>query len=211
MDDQQPLSERSRWPRFSLPTAFLLMTIVCLATVMVLLWREVGPLRAEVRRLRDEVGALSVDDPTKPCAIRVRTKDEYTWKWRVWIPEGREYRLKYSGEQIPKNGIPQSHGSITLSDPGEIWIEYRISPNPQSEQWSDKLYTPNAAVGSAMQKWVKWTRRTTTNEGISYTTQVTEPGKIIVLNRERVSQTAADSSRIEDPSAGFMIWLEPLK
>lgn len=70
---------------------------------------------------------------------------------------------------------------------------------------------PQASVGSSQQDWVKWKRRVGTGEGVSYTTKVDEPGKEIVLARERVSQAATNSSKIEDPSAGFMIWLEPTK
>jgi hypothetical protein len=40
--------------------------------------------------------------------------------------------------------------------------------------------------------------------------QTFEPGQRIELIRHRVSQ-ASDSGKIEDPSAGFMVWLEPAK
>lgn len=106
-------------PRFSLLSALLLMTIIGLAIVVVQLWREIEPLRADLRRLRDEVGALSIDDPTKPCAIRVRTDNEFTWKWRIWVPKGQVFVLNYASENIPKQGLPASHGSITLDEPGE--------------------------------------------------------------------------------------------
>lgn len=189
------------------------MTIIGLVIGVVQLWREVRPVRAELRRLRDEVGALSIEDASKPCAIRVRTNDEYTWKWRVWIPEGRSYLLKYTSEDIPRSGFPSNHGMITLSEPGEMWVEYRIAPDPHSSAWMDKLSTKGgASVGSSQQDWVKWRKRTGTGEGgVSETTQVFEPGKTIVLARQRVSEKATDSSKIEDPSAGFMIWLEPAK
>lgn len=187
------------------------MTIVGLAIVVAQLWREVAPLRAEVRRLRDEVGALSIDDPSKPCAICVRTNDQFAWKWRLWIPEGQAYVLHYSSENIPKQGLATSHGTITLSEPGETWVEYRIAPNPVSGVWLDMLRMPHASVGSSSQEWVKWKRRVASGDSVSYTTKVSEPGDVIVLARERVSEKATDSSKIEDPSAGFMIWLEPTK
>ncbi len=210
--DEPHSNTRTPWlPRFSLSSALLLMTIVGLAIVVVQLWREVGPLRANVRRLRDEVGALSIDDPTKPCAIRVRTNDEFTWKWRLWIPEGRAYVLKNSNKNIPKQGLAASHGSIAMDEPGETWIEYQIAPDPTSGIWMDRLCTPHASVGSSQQDWVKWKRRVGTGESVSYATKVCEPREVIILARERVSQAASDSSKIEDPSAGFMIWLEPTK
>jgi hypothetical protein len=211
MDEPRPTRNTSWRPRFSLLSALLLMTVLALTIVVVQLWREVGPLRADVRRLRDEVGALSVDDKTKLHAIRVRTADEFVWKWRIWIPEGRAYLLKDVGGKIPKEGFAQANGSIRLDEPGETWVEYRISPDPVSGLWMDHLRTSNASVGSSTQEWVKWKQRVSTSGGVSYTTLASEPGETIILARERVSQSATSSSKIEDPSAGFMIWLEPTK
>ena len=49
-------------PRFSLLTAFLLLTIAGLSIVVVQLWREIGPLRQEIRRYRNEIGELTIYD-----------------------------------------------------------------------------------------------------------------------------------------------------
>jgi hypothetical protein len=208
---EEPLpTRRTTWrPRFSLLSALLLMTVVCLAIVTAQLWREIGPLRAEVRRLRDEVGVLSIDDPTKVSAIRVRTNEDYTWKWRIWVPDGRSYAIKYSGESIPKNGTPKASGYITLSQTGETWIEYKIRPEVGTKRWADTLETPHGSVGGASQEWVKWKQQTGSGDGVGHTTKSFEPDKVIVLARQRISQTAKSSDKIEDPSAGFMIWLEP--
>jgi hypothetical protein len=209
---EQQLYPRPRFrPRISLLTSLLLMTIVGLTIVVAQLWREVVPLREENRGLRDEVGRLSIDDPTKTSVIEVRTTDDFTWKWRVWIPEGRAYQLQMATEDIPKTGYPESRGTISLDEPGETWIEYRIAPSPNSELWMDKLSTPTASVGSSSQPWVKWKRHTSTGEGVGHSTDVFEPGSNVLIARHRVSQTATSSDKIEDPSAGFMIWLEPVK
>jgi hypothetical protein len=209
MAEVLPTRTTSWRPRFSLLSALLLMTVVGLAIVTAQLWWEIGPLRAEVHRLRDEVGVLSIDDPTKLCAIRVRTAEDYTWKWRIWIPEGRKYALMYSGESIPKTGIPKANGYTTLSQSGEMWIEYRIKPEVGTKRWAATLETSQGSVGGASQVWVNWKQRTSSDGGVYDTTKAFEPDKLTVLARWRVSQTAKSSDKIEDPSAGFMIWLEP--
>jgi hypothetical protein len=202
---------RTYRPRISLLTALLLMTIIGMTIVIVQLWREVAPLRAEVRALRDETGRLSITNPTQFHAIRVRTDDDYVWKWRVWVPEGREYRINLAAAAIPKTGFPIANGMVTLNQPGESWIEYRISKSPDSDRWSDRLLTPNGSVGGSGPSWVTWKRQTSTGEGVSYNTESMDSGKPIVLARQRVSEKATDSRQIEDPAAGFMIWLEPVK
>src|SRR4051812_48010133 len=89
-------------PRLSLLTALLLMTIIGLATVVVLQWREVGPLRAEKRRMRSELGYLNIDDPTKAYAIQLNTVGDEPWKWRVYLPPGGKYEMCcFSGHPLP--------------------------------------------------------------------------------------------------------------
>jgi hypothetical protein len=109
-------------PRFSLLSALLLMTVAGLAIIVVRLWREVGPLRAEVAQLRNETGRLSVGDPTRVHAIEVRTREPLLWKWRVWVPEGQKNVLaRYYFGKIPSSGIPAASGSAHLK-PGESWV-----------------------------------------------------------------------------------------
>jgi hypothetical protein len=185
------------------------MTIIGMAIVTARLWHEVRPLRAEVRRLRDEVGALSIDDPKKVYAIQVRTTPDYIWKWRVWVPEGRTYLLKYAGENIPNAGIPKPNGSITVNTIGETWVQFNISPEAAATRWAGSLQTPGGSVGGASQDWVKWKRQVSSGESVVHATKEFEPDKVIVLARHRVSEKATSSNQVEDPSAGFMIWLEP--
>jgi hypothetical protein len=102
-------------------------------------------------------------------------------------------------------------GMMSFEEPGEHWIEYRIAPSTDSEHGMDKLTTSNGSVGSSSQPWVKWQRRSGFTDGVGHDTEVFEPGTDILVTRHRVSQTATSSDQIEDPSAGFMIWLEPVK
>jgi hypothetical protein len=121
------------------------MTIVGLVIVVAQLWREVGPLREEVRRLRNETGRLFVEDKTKLHAIEVETDNELTWKWRVWIPENRTFVVHFTGENIP-DGFPQRNRmSIGLSEPGEQVITYRIQRDPRNDQWKGSLEPARAA------------------------------------------------------------------
>lgn len=195
-------------PRLSLLSALLLMTIVGLTIVVAQLWREVGPLRKEVRRLRDEVGVISVDDPEKVHVIQVDTDEDLSWKWRVWLPENRVYVVRGQGDQVPKEGFPDPGGSIWLREPGEHVIEYRIQRHRPNDRWHGELKTRTASAGAGAQPWLNWPTRTATSGGVGKSTQSFDAGERIEIIRHRVSQNS-DSSKIEDPAAGFIIWLEP--
>jgi hypothetical protein len=70
----------------------LLVTIAGMAIVIVQFWREIVPLRSEVRRYRTELGLLTVDDPTRIHGVQVPTRDD-GWKWRVYFPPGVDYKV----------------------------------------------------------------------------------------------------------------------
>jgi hypothetical protein len=119
--------------RLSLLNLFFLTAILALAIVIALFWREIGPLRVEVRQLRDETGKLTIDDPTKLAAIQYHRRDEDLWRWRVWIPAGHSYRLKWIEAAIPRTDFPAlADFTRTRSGPCEYVVSYRID----DEGWS---------------------------------------------------------------------------
>src|SRR4051794_1847310 len=110
VDESQPIVVAKRWrPRFSLLSALLLMTIVGLSIVVVQLWREVGPLRAETKRLNEERGTLVIGDATKLHAIKIPTrfagKDRVSY--RVHVPAGKSYFAFAQVNNVPKAGLPE--------------------------------------------------------------------------------------------------------
>jgi hypothetical protein len=83
-------------------------------------------------------------------------------------------------------------------------------PEAGATRWAGSLETPEGSVGGASQAWVKWKKTVSSGEGVGYMSKDFEPDKVIVLERHRVSQKTNSSMQIEDPSAGFMDWLEPV-
>jgi hypothetical protein len=136
MDEPQLMPKKSWRPRFSLLTIIFVMTIAGLAIVVVLLWREVGPLRADNRRMRNELGYLSIDDPTKAYAIQLDTLDAGPWKWRVYLPPGGKYEMCcYSGRPLPAAPSLQgrdwpaavkSHGGGVISMSSDLQGEFMV-------------------------------------------------------------------------------------
>ena len=200
---------RPKGLRFSILTLVLVTTIIALSITVAMLYREVGPLREEVARLRDEVGELDIDDHTKLHAIRVDTEDELEWKWRIWLPVGVSYRLRAYGGQIPTDGYPLDGGTIYLREPGEHVVRYLIRRDRRDGRWNGSLHTRSGSVGKDHQPWVEWSSTSSTGSGVGSTTQSFESDQQVEIIRHRVSRTANSSSTIEDPAAGFLIWLEP--
>lgn len=193
--------------RFSLATVLLAMTLLGLTLTVAMLYRELVPLRKEVARLRDEVGELNLGDRSQLHAIRVDTDNELEWKWRVWIPPGTVYRVRAHGGPVAKEGFPGDGGTVYIHDSGEHMIRYRVRFDPKDNRWEGALETRGASVGADDQPWVEWPSKSSTSEGVGKTTQAFKSDQPVLLIRHRVSK-ATSSSAIEDPAAGFMIWLE---
>lgn len=197
-----------RRPRFSLLALLLLTTVVALAVVVALQWRELQPLRDEVRRLRNEVGELTVDDPGKFHAIRVETDNRFEWKWRIWIPAGARYKLHAVSEAVPAAGYPEPEGTISLSEPGEHVVRYLIRRDPRDDRWYGALTVGTTSVGKDRHDWVEWNSTMSQSAGVSRTTREFEPSETVLLYRLRVADSDK-TDEIADPAPGFLIWLEP--
>ena len=196
-------------PRFSLLTLVLLTTIVALGVTVGLLYRELAPLRAEVSLLRDELGDLNVGDKTKLHVIRAETDNKLHWKWRIWIPEGKEYIVRGVGEDIPKEGWPPFGSSIALREPGEQVVEWVIQYDPEGDRWAGHLQHEGSKAGNDTQPWVQWTDWSSSSHGVETLTKVFETDKTVELYRMRCTNDDDPPKSADDPLPGFMIWLEP--
>jgi hypothetical protein len=217
--DEPPSNTPTRWlPRFSLLTMILLTTIVGLTMVIVQLWREVGPLRKEVRRLRDEMGVLTVEDPTRLHAIEVRTKDEMIWKWRVWIPERAKTVLKLSWGSVPLDGY-RTAADITTDElaPGEQWITVTVRKAAGIDKWQCVLErSPGSAIFlpiSEDKQWFLTPNYDMVSGGVGTKTRMddAEDGRnTFLLKRHRVQLKRKPVRALDDPDPlpGFMLWLE---
>lgn len=198
-----------RWAaRFSLLTVLLVVTIVALTVAVTKLAREVGPLRVEIAKLRDEVGQLNITDRTKLHALRVETDNALEWKWRLWIPAGASYRLRCCGNKVSATGFPEDGGTMYLREPGEQVVRYVISRDARDGRWKGKLHTSTGSVGGDDHVWVEWPSTRSTSSGVGSSTQSYAPHERVEIVRHLVSQSTSTTD-MEDPAAGFLIWLEP--
>jgi hypothetical protein len=128
--------------RFSLLTILLLTAIVSLSIVVAKLWSEVGPLRAQVRSMRTELGLLNIDDSSVAQAIQLGTGKADHWKWRIYLPATGEYELFVYSGMIPPRGFYQNwydevrknaSGMSSTFDGGEF--VFNVQLKKQDDQW----------------------------------------------------------------------------
>lgn len=207
----------SRRPRLTLFSLLLLTALAATSMTTAMLWREVGPLRQEVYRLRDEVGELVIRDESKLHAIRVPvepTSARREWRWRVWWPKEQSYRLRCADGPIPKAGFPESNGWSQLEGGAPNVISVVATKDPDSERWSTRTEFKRSGSGGgyfsgSAADWLD-TAYVLEVGGVHEQTKLFETGESVVLCRYRSSDKVNNSSKIPDPADGFMIWLEPM-
>jgi hypothetical protein len=227
---------RFRLPRFSLFTLLLVMTVIALSLTVVLLWREVGPLRAENKRLNEERGTLMLRDRSTLQAIRIpsRFAGEGRESYRVFVPEDSLYWVFVVVNDIPKQGYPSferypEHYSILGSgtslplfgrlEPGEHVVtirEVRRGPTKAVIQLIvDRL---DVSANTPSDRWPTVVPETYCSFGDGVegsTTPVDDTGRL-VLRRRRIMGVTEESLNVsfamvepDYPLDGLMAWIEP--
>jgi hypothetical protein len=219
-------------PRISLLSALLLMTIAGMAIVIVQLWRELVPLRQEVRGYRTELGLLTIDDPTRIHGVQVPTREE-GWKWRVYFPPGSDYMLHcftgiipagvessqrrdFSSMKIGPGGFLTSMGG---NFEGESVIEARFKQSDgtwtlqisiNGGGWSDmRLDKDFAAYLSNPRGALFWTSNFNKKEQSTFSADE----RVFLLKRRKPEVTDIQggilSREPDGPAPGVALWIEP--
>lgn len=219
-----------RRPRISILTALLLLTIAGLATTV---WRqsfEAEPLRQEVRRLRQELGHLTIDDENKIYAIRVASPDLDGNRFRIYLPKNRKFVLRSRIQTIPGRSPGQSRkdwlaslggiGGTSTIDSSEFTIDVQVErPDAKSDHWNLR-YNINGRGGGAVGSEMPWLndRRRWTSEAEAGFDQQTErdadEGLILFELRQGDLKEFSGGYSVASPDKtkeqpGVMLWIEP--
>jgi hypothetical protein len=132
--EEAPIAPIRSWrPRFSLLTVLLLMTIAGMGISLRQLWHEVGPLRADNKRISEERGTLVIRDPNQLHAIEIpaRYAGEGRQSFRVFVPPGQTYLAFVQVNEISKVGLPawsKLHDYMTILGGGQGKMHARLDP-----------------------------------------------------------------------------------
>jgi hypothetical protein len=230
--DQPPRQPTELRPQFSLLTILLVMALAACGITIWQLWRELVPLRVEVRQMRGELGHLSIDDETRPYAIQLHEWENDVWRWRIYLPPGNKYKLYEAKGVFPahagisdakwleavKTATNSSRGvfsSVELQ--GTFSLEAQLSP--QGDAW--KLVTIPGGGDSVYRFQDNWlsdefTRKTMVRSHVGVKRQVEfSPDEPILLFHvaKPVITTNPASPRDKhydfpkDSAEGLVLWL----
>lgn len=218
--DQRPLR-----PRISLLAFLLVAAVICLGISHWQTSRELAQARSELRRLRDEVGYLTIEDKTKFHAVALDSEEPNTWRWRLFVPQGNRYKWNIAAKDIPQS-VPPAKAGISVISQEPYWEndnEVLVTARLREAEDGDWTLSIQSTIGDSRhqmsggslaipQDAMAWMTAGASTDGQvigSRGTTVHDPnGPIILLQRrpleERPDGTAVPSA---GPMPGFMIWL----
>jgi hypothetical protein len=189
--------------------------LVTIAALVVAWWvtsQELEEATTELQQYRNEAGQLTITDRDKVHAIGVQVTGSLEWRWRVYLPESREFRLHLVTGDVPKTGAPGPGEAVGAYTPfrrsGEFLILAKVEKNPRGS-WVVAASTPKRKLSSPFQNdaWLERGGRTVSQIGPGKT-QFVAQGEPMVLLRLRVDQQGRAP---EAPCDGLMISIEEIK
>ena len=197
-------------PRISILTALLLMTILAMAIVLAHLWREVGPLRLEVKDLRQRVGVLTIADPSAVQAVGIPSDTDDVYKWRIHVPTNQKATLFVKCGDVPRTGYPdadfrripitEGENLVTIKgrrlEGGYMFLQAQIHGNDDSTISLPQVSGPLTGVFQGDGLWSEQKTMDSSNKLLLLRMRYAPPGQ----NRAIANDA---------PLPGFIIWLEP--
>jgi hypothetical protein len=209
--------------QFSLATLLLLVTIACMAVALWVTARELWTLRAENQQYRNESGYLTISDPKRLHVIQIPTTDADTWRWRVFVPDDRQFLLHTSVGDVSLAGYTGGSGTSTTIPAGEHTVSARIARDIAGKRVLRFDFGNGGSTSTGMEgrrgDWLDRDMRgySTAGAGVGKT-QSAEPGQPLELIRLRAMETVEvkhpdgsvtkESVTPKGAADGFLIWIE---
>ncbi len=212
---------------FGLRELLLFVTAITLGIAVYVLGQRSQKAESELHQLRNEVGQLSVKDPTQFHAIAVDSAEPDTWQWRVFVPKGHRYSWNIAYTNIPQDGVPRPEmtgiSNESYSDTAnEVLVTARLRGSKEdgwrlsvNSKIGDSKNQMSGASAVIPDEKMKWRREIPAKDGrvLGRHGQVSvSPKGPIILLQERACKAmpSGDYRPVPEPQPGFVVWLDEL-
>jgi hypothetical protein len=199
--------------------------------------RILAALRTENKQLREEGGFLTVEDPSRAYAIRLREREPRSWTYRVHLPPGRNYVVAAQVNRLPPLGKPPefsdggklpsvntisggNHDSVATGlAPGQYLLTLEVS-RQSDDRWAYTLDVRGSGVDNRKgaragrsqialddAEWPA-TERSFALGGVDLWQSEHDPQQTLVLLDGRAFGNQPGDSTA-DSTEGAMLWIQP--
>ncbi len=188
---------------------------------------RLAEMTAEVEGYRREMGYLEIHDPACIHAVGLRSSGSRRWKWRVYLPEGRKFRLYQVAGAIPPSApdvLAPDIGvgiSTTLNHAGQFVIEASLTAadaNARSRYHFEVSLphgTDRVSVVESTRPWVTegWYSSSGVDAGEVVQLSAGQPLCLLALKAQDIERDAESPEMIvgavasSGPCDGVMLWI----
>ena len=203
--------------QFSLAT-LIWMTITAGALLLFgMSYRETLALREEVRKLREEQGVITFPNPECGYARALPTlsTEGYNFfRWRLSLPKGRKFCVRYAESEIPQTGVAQESRRAHGCDGGEIivGVSYILSEKDGEIGISVADDKGEASIGHGGWKWKSPSGGAIEDCAGKTAIEAFNPNNPFVLLRRRSGTERNKAGHWiagPSPAVGLMVWVQP--
>jgi hypothetical protein len=210
--------------RFSLLTLLLLTALLLVSVSHFVTSRRLDATQAALRQANNDLGQLTVDDANKLHAISLPTFQHQQWRWRVQLPSGQRYRLRWLVDNVPQEGVPQAPrvNQIQLIDQyakpiatGEPFILTLALTKNAEGQASLTFAVPNRSTTIPLKDQAAWAASdsgigwSTWTAGMQGTESVVKTQPMMLLRYRRGKEVPGGWTVEKNPTEGIAVWIEP--
>jgi len=196
--------------QFSLRKLLLSIAVVVLILSHALSSYRLWVTSNELQELKRRHGILVVEDDSRAQALKIDLQQPFAWRWRVYLPEGRQYQVCATTDDIAEQGLPTDRGGLGLP-PGEHEITVKVQRNERGE-WMLGLYkdgvTSEQKIPEGHTDWLESPSGSGATFVSSLSFEPTAPCELLRL-RALVPQPNGSSAPPTGPSDGLLVWVEP--
>jgi hypothetical protein len=200
--------------QFSLRKLLLVIAAVVVVASHGLTSYRLWKAERELRTLQIRQGILVVEDETKIQVVRVDLQQPMTWRWRVYLPPGRNYVVAYETGDIQQNGFPAVGASMGLY-PGERTITAKIQRDERGD-WTLLVYVNDdsrakSELPNAPDRWPELSHGTRFSATVSKSFDSSRPAELLRLRASVLGKPGITPEPPPEGADGVLIWLDDEK
>lgn len=152
-----PLVHRLRFSLRTFLVTLMLLSLIGSNLYVSFKWRHA---QSENQRLRDELGYITIDDPTLFYVREIPTHKWGEWRWRIYVPSDAVYCL--AKREVPETGVTRAEHIYCGGFPsGERLVDLRLERLESSARLSlvgsgvdGSLITISSSISREQAPWL---------------------------------------------------------
>ena len=206
-------------PKFSILTLLLATTIFGLTVSLIFTNKRLAQKSSQLDSLLSEVRHLNIEDDNEIHVVNIPGFGENSWRWRIFLPNDRQFRLRSAYNNVPKLSLPSNPPdnyrcalpsgefilTATIHESDGKWM---LTFNAERNGNSKLTYKTNVRAKNT--RWLEQSSGNPTYLAGQFESVARTPDKpfILLSHRNGFRPTPNTFTSDPNPTDGVMIWIQ---